>query len=92
MIGGGAGAIRCCRRRRPAWVFPGAASAAGLSLLIIPRAPTRRRTGDDPSPVPVCLVKEESLMPSNREIVTEAFTAWSAGTGHVTGIFADDMT
>jgi len=31
-------------------------------------------------------------MPSNREIVTEAFTAWMNGTGYVAGIFADDMT
>jgi uncharacterized protein len=31
-------------------------------------------------------------MPSNREIVTEAFTAWMNGTGYVTSIFADDMT
>jgi ketosteroid isomerase-like protein len=31
-------------------------------------------------------------MPSNREIITAAFTAWMNGTGYVTGIFADDMT
>ena len=31
-------------------------------------------------------------MPANREIVTEAFTAWMTGTGYVTSIFADDMT
>jgi len=31
-------------------------------------------------------------MPSNREIVTGAFTAWMNGTGYVAGIFADDMT
>jgi ketosteroid isomerase-like protein len=31
-------------------------------------------------------------MPSNREIVTEAFAAWVNGTGYVTSIFADDMT
>jgi ketosteroid isomerase-like protein len=31
-------------------------------------------------------------MPSNREIITTAFTAWKNGTGYVTGIFADDMT
>jgi uncharacterized protein len=31
-------------------------------------------------------------MASNREIVTEAFTAWSNGTGYVTSIFAEDMT
>jgi uncharacterized protein len=31
-------------------------------------------------------------MPSNREIVTEAFTAWMNGTGYVTSIFAGDMT
>ena len=31
-------------------------------------------------------------MPSNREIVTEAFTAWMNGTGYLTSIFDDDMT
>ncbi len=31
-------------------------------------------------------------MPSNREIVTEAFAAWVNGTGYVTSIFADDDT
>ncbi|MGY1824695.1 nuclear transport factor 2 family protein [Geodermatophilus sp. SYSU D00079] len=31
-------------------------------------------------------------METNREIVTEAFDAWSAGRGHVSSIFADDMT
>ena len=31
-------------------------------------------------------------MPTNREVVTEAFAAWSDGTGYVTSIFADDMT
>jgi ketosteroid isomerase-like protein len=31
-------------------------------------------------------------MPSNRELVTEAFAAWSDGTGYVTSIFAEDMT
>jgi len=31
-------------------------------------------------------------MPSNREIVSEAFTAWMNGTGYITAIFADDMT
>ena len=31
-------------------------------------------------------------MPSNRELVTEAFAAWSSGTGYVTSIFAEDMT
>jgi ketosteroid isomerase-like protein len=31
-------------------------------------------------------------LPSNRELVTEAFAAWSNGTGYVTSIFADDMT
>jgi hypothetical protein len=31
-------------------------------------------------------------MPSNRELVTEAFAAWSNGTGYVTSIFAEDMT
>jgi hypothetical protein len=30
-------------------------------------------------------------MPSNREIVTTAFTAWSTGTGYVTSIFADEV-
>jgi ketosteroid isomerase-like protein len=60
--------------------------------LLILRAPPWRRTGDDPIPVLVCFVKKEALMPSNREIVTNAFTAWSAGTGYVTSIFADDMT
>ena len=31
-------------------------------------------------------------MPSNRDIVTEAFAAWMNGTGYVASIFADDMT
>ncbi len=31
-------------------------------------------------------------MPSNRELVTEAFAAWSNGTGYVTSIFAEEMT
>jgi uncharacterized protein len=31
-------------------------------------------------------------MPSDREIVTEAFAAWMNGTGYVTSIFVDDMT
>jgi ketosteroid isomerase-like protein len=31
-------------------------------------------------------------MTSNRELVTDAFAAWSAGTGRVTSIFAEDMT
>jgi uncharacterized protein len=31
-------------------------------------------------------------MPSNREIVTNAFAAWMNGTGYVANIFADDMT
>lgn len=31
-------------------------------------------------------------MPSNRDLVTDAFAAWSDGTGYVTSIFADDMT
>lgn len=31
-------------------------------------------------------------MPTNREIITEAFAAWMNGTGYVTSIFADDMT
>jgi ketosteroid isomerase-like protein len=31
-------------------------------------------------------------VPSNREIVTRAFAAWSNGTGNVTSIFAKDMT
>jgi ketosteroid isomerase-like protein len=31
-------------------------------------------------------------MASNREIVTDAFAAWSNGTGYVTTIFAEDMT
>ena len=31
-------------------------------------------------------------MPSNRELVTEAFASWSNGTGYVTSIFAEDMT
>ena len=31
-------------------------------------------------------------MASNREIVTEAFEAWSDGTGYVASIFAEDMT
>jgi uncharacterized protein len=30
-------------------------------------------------------------MPTNREIVTDAFTAWAAGTGYVASIFAPDM-
>jgi uncharacterized protein len=31
-------------------------------------------------------------MPSNREIVSDAFAAWMNGTAHITSIFADDMT
>jgi ketosteroid isomerase-like protein len=31
-------------------------------------------------------------LPSNRELVTQAFAAWSDGTGYVTSIFAEDMT
>jgi uncharacterized protein len=31
-------------------------------------------------------------MASNREIVTQAFAAWSDGTGYVSSIFAEDMT
>ena len=31
-------------------------------------------------------------MASNRQIVTEAFEAWSTGTGYVGSIFAEDMT
>ena len=31
-------------------------------------------------------------MPSNRDIVTQAFAAWMNGTGYVASIFADDMT
>ena len=31
-------------------------------------------------------------MPANRELVTQAFAAWSHGTGYVTSIFAEDMT
>src|ERR1700721_1653243 len=31
-------------------------------------------------------------MPSNRDIVTEAFAAWMNGTGYGGSIFADDMT
>lgn len=31
-------------------------------------------------------------MPSNRELVADAFAAWSAGTGYVTSIFAENMT
>jgi uncharacterized protein len=31
-------------------------------------------------------------LPSNRELVTQAFSAWSNGTGYVTSIFAEDMT
>jgi len=31
-------------------------------------------------------------MPSNREIVAEAFAAWMNGSGYVTSVFADDMT
>ncbi|HXV91758.1 MAG TPA: nuclear transport factor 2 family protein [Pseudonocardia sp.] len=31
-------------------------------------------------------------MSTNREIVSDAFRRWSAGEGHVTGIFAEDMT
>lgn len=31
-------------------------------------------------------------MTTNRQIVTDAFIAWSRGEGHVAGIFADDMT
>lgn len=31
-------------------------------------------------------------MPSNRELVTQAFAAWSDGTGYVTSIFAEEMT
>jgi uncharacterized protein len=30
-------------------------------------------------------------MSSNRQIVADAFAAWSAGTGYVTSIFAPDM-
>ncbi|GAB3234898.1 hypothetical protein RMN56_30905 [Micromonospora halotolerans] len=30
-------------------------------------------------------------MTANREIVADAFAAWSAGTGGITGIFAEDM-
>jgi uncharacterized protein len=29
---------------------------------------------------------------TNREIVADAFAAWSRGEGHVSGIFADEMT
>jgi ketosteroid isomerase-like protein len=36
--------------------------------------------------------RQEATLPSNREIVTDAFAAWSAGTGYVTSIFAEDMT
>ena len=31
-------------------------------------------------------------MPGNRELVTEAFAAWSRGTGYLTSIFAENMT
>jgi uncharacterized protein len=31
-------------------------------------------------------------MPSNRDVVTEAFAAWMNGTGYVASIFADEMT
>jgi uncharacterized protein len=31
-------------------------------------------------------------LPTNREVVTRAFTEWTHGTGYVTSIFADDMT
>ena len=31
-------------------------------------------------------------MPNNRELVTQAFAAWSNGTDYVTSIFAEDMT
>jgi ketosteroid isomerase-like protein len=31
-------------------------------------------------------------LPNNRELVTQAFAAWSNGTGYVTSIFAADMT
>jgi hypothetical protein len=31
-------------------------------------------------------------MTSNRDIVTDAFHSWANGTGHVTSIFADEMT
>jgi ketosteroid isomerase-like protein len=30
-------------------------------------------------------------MKSNRQIVADAFAAWAAGTGYITGIFAADM-
>jgi ketosteroid isomerase-like protein len=31
-------------------------------------------------------------MTSNRDIISQAFDDWSTGTGHVSSIFADDMT
>src|ERR1700691_2629406 len=31
-------------------------------------------------------------MPSNRDIVTDAFHSWAGGIGYVTSIFADNMT
>ena len=31
-------------------------------------------------------------MPTNRDIVADAFAAWSRGEGHVSSIFADEMT
>jgi uncharacterized protein len=31
-------------------------------------------------------------LPSDRELVTQAFAAWSDGTDYVTSIFAEDMT
>jgi hypothetical protein len=31
-------------------------------------------------------------LPSNRELVTEAFAAWSDETGYVTSIFAEDTS
>jgi hypothetical protein len=37
-------------------------------------------------------VRKRTQLPSDREIVTEAFAAWMNGTGYVTAIFADDMT
>jgi uncharacterized protein len=42
---------------------------------------------------PTCHFSEEGpTMKTNREIVADAFEAWSRGDGYVSSIFADDMT
>ena len=35
---------------------------------------------------------QEATLPNNRELVTQAFAAWSNGTGYVTSIFVVDGT